>query len=209
MTSIQSSSANESIERRQKMIDGQLRTGGVNDALVLAAFLTVRREDYVSGESLSLVYSDRAQRARSDGGNMLPPLILARLLQALRVAPGEAALDVAGGGYSGALLRAMGAKVDEIGADLDFLAASSRASYGAILVNGGFAIDPTVLTDRLAPGGRLVGVRLSQSGGHAVVIERGGAGLSAESVLFECSAPLARGFRQAGGLCILDVSLLP
>ena len=194
MASIQSSNADESIERRQKLVDGQLRTGGVNDAEVLAAFLTVRREDYVAAASLSLAYSDRAQRARLGGGALLPPLMLARLLQALKIAPGESALDVAGGGYSGALLRAMGAKVDEIGADLVFPATSAHGGYGAILVNGGFEIDPIALTDLLAPGGRLAGVRLSQAGGHAVVIERGAVGVSAESVIFECSAPLIAAF---------------
>ncbi len=192
--SIQSANAGKSSERRQKLVDGQLRTGGVNEAAVLAAFLAVRREDYVAGQSLSLIYSDGAQRARSGGESLLPPMVLGRLLQALNVVPGETVLDVAGGGYSSALLRAMGADVDAIGADLAPAAAPAHGRYQAILVNGGFEVDPTSLTDRLAPGGRLVGVRLSQSGGHAVLIERGAAGLSAESVLFECSAPLLAAF---------------
>jgi protein-L-isoaspartate(D-aspartate) O-methyltransferase len=192
--SIQSPNADESIERRQKLIDGQLRTGGVNDAEVLAAFLAVPREDYVAGTSLTLAYSDGPQRARAGGANLLPPLMLARLLQALEITPGESVLDVAGGGYSGALLRAMGAKVDEIGADLVFPTTAARGGYGAILVNGGFERDPTSLTDLLAPGGRLAGVRLSQGGGRAVLIERGAVAVSAESVIFECSAPLIAAF---------------
>jgi len=184
----------ESAGRRQRLVDGQLRTGGVNDPDVLAAFLAVPRENYVSGDSLTLAYSDRPQRARADGSPVMPPLKLARLIQALGVKPGESVLTVAGGGYTGALLRAMGAEVTEISAGEAGAPPRNGAPFQAILVSGGFSATPDSLLALLAPGGKLAGFRLSSLGNHAVVIERVAAGGTDEAVIFEGSAPVLPAF---------------
>ena len=188
--------AEGSAERRQKLVDGQLRTGGVNDPEVLSAFLAVPRENYVAGDSLTLAYSDGPQRARADGSPLLSPLKLARLIQALGVKPGESALAVAGGGYSGALLRAMGANVSEVPAGDAAGPVHRGAPFQAILVSAGFSVNPDSLLASLAPGGKLAGFRLSSSGNHAVVIERVAGGGFDESVIFEGSAPVLSAFEK-------------
>ncbi len=179
----------ESDMRRQKLVDGQLRTGGVNDPAVLAAFLAGPREQFAQEAPLAVVYSDGALKARSGAAKLLPPLALARLVQALALKPGAKTLDVAGGGYSAALMRAMGAEVVEGGAD-----AAHGGPFDAILLNGGFEAEPTALTALLAPGGRLAGFRCAPSGGHAVVIERSGHGALDEAAVFEGSAAVLPGF---------------
>ncbi len=181
----------ESAGRRQKLVDGQLRAGGVNDADVLAAFLAVPREQFAASGSLALIYSDRALKARSGGLDLLAPLALARLLQALSPKAGVKALDVAGGGYCAALMRAMGAEVVEVGPEA---AAAAGASFDAIMLNGAFESEPTALTALLAPGGKLAGFRAGPSGGHAVVIERSAHGALDESVVFEGSAAVLAAF---------------
>lgn len=186
--------ADESGERRQKLVDGQLRTGGVNAPDVLAAFLAVPRENFVAGDSLTLAYSDRPLSARSDSSPLLPPLKLARLIQALDVGAGDCVLAVGGGGYSAALLSAMGAKVAEISAAAASNPPASAGPFRAILVSGGFAVDPVSLLTTLAPGGKLAGFRLSPTGDHAVVIERASGGGTDESVIFEGSAPAIAAF---------------
>ena len=186
--------ADESGERRQKLVDGQLRTGGVNDPAVLAAFLAVPREKYVAGDSLTLAYSDRPLSARSDSSPLLPPLKLARLIQALGVSAGDSILAVGGGGYSAALLSAMGATVTEISPAAAATPPVCAGGFRAILVSGGFAVDPVSLMATLAPGGKLAGFRLSPSGDHAVVMERTAAGGTDETVIFEGSAPVFAAF---------------
>ena len=188
--------ADESGERRQKLVDGQLRTGGVNDPAVLAAFLAVPREKYVAGASLTLAYSDRPLSARSDASALLPPLKLARLIQALGVRPGDCVLAVGGGGYSAALLSAMGAAVTEISPAAAAAPSAIAVGYRSILVSGGFAVDPVSLLATLAPGGKLAGFRLSPSGDHAVVMESAAAGGTDETVIFEGSAPVLAAFKR-------------
>src|ERR1700730_10520805 len=101
------------LDRRLHMVNGQLRTGGVVDKGVLAAFLEVPRQRFVAPEHESLAYLDRELPARgAKFRRLLAPMVLARMLQAVTVAAGDRALDVGGGsGYGAALLAAMGAKV--------------------------------------------------------------------------------------------------
>src|ERR1700733_4884284 len=101
------------LDRRLQMVNGQLRTGGVVDKVVLAAFLEVPRQRFVATEHESLAYLDRELPARgAKFRRLLAPMVLARMLQAVTIAAGDRALDVAGGsGYGAALLAAMGAKV--------------------------------------------------------------------------------------------------
>src|SRR5271154_1139027 len=101
------------LDRRLHMVNGQLRTGGVVDKVVLAAFLEVPRQRFVAPEHESLAYVDRELPARgAKFRRLLAPMVLARMLQAVTVVAGDRALDVAGGsGYGAAILAAMGAKV--------------------------------------------------------------------------------------------------
>ena len=101
------------LDRRVHMVNSQLRTGGIVDKVVLAAFLEVPRQRFVAPEHESLAYLDRELPARgAKFRRLLAPMVLARMLQAVTVTAGDRALDVAGGsGYGAALLVAMGAKV--------------------------------------------------------------------------------------------------
>src|SRR5258708_32948498 len=101
------------LDRRLHMVNGQLRTGGVVDKAVLAAFPETPRQHFVAPEHESLAYLDRQLPARrAKFRHLLAPMVLARMFQAATVVPGDRALDVAGGsGYGAALLAAMGAKV--------------------------------------------------------------------------------------------------
>ena len=188
--------AGESADRRQKLVDGQLRTGGVNDPDVLTAFLAVPREGYVAGDSLTLAYSDGPQRARVDGSPLMAPLKLARLIQALGVKQGESVLAVAGGGYSAAILKAMGAEVTEVSAGEAGTRPRTGGPFQAILVSGGFSANPDSLLALLAPGGKLAGFRLSPTGNHAVVIERLESLGTDEAIIFEGSAPVLSAFEK-------------
>src|ERR1700691_4814269 len=105
--------------QRLAMVNGQLRTCDVTDVSVLAAFLDVPRERFVSPSLAKLAYVDRdVPAANADARRLLAPRTLARLLQAAEIAPGERALDVGGGaGYSAALLQQLGASVVAIESD--------------------------------------------------------------------------------------------
>jgi protein-L-isoaspartate(D-aspartate) O-methyltransferase len=214
----QAISSDDLAARRQRMVDGQLRTCDVTDQALLAAFARIPRESFVAPTFASLAYLDRDVPAL--GGSerlLLAPMVLARLIQAASVRPGEKALDVAGGsGYGAAILASLGAHVVALESDAGAAAAAkgllekeksveivagdlangaAGGPFDIILVNGAFEQSPEKLLSQLAPGGRLVGVDASFNAMKAVFIERIG-GVANRRILFDATAPRLREFQQ-------------
>jgi protein-L-isoaspartate(D-aspartate) O-methyltransferase len=206
------------LDRRLQMVNGQLRTGGVVDKVVLAAFLEVARQHFVAPEHESLAYLDRELPARgAKSRRLLAPMVLARMLQAATVVPGDRVLDVAGGsGYGAAVLASMGAKVVLLESDAGAAEAAkselhNRANvtvvvgpldsgaaalgpFDRIVVEGAFGVFPDNLVALIADSGRLVGIDASSEPSQAVVYEKSGGGISRRA-LFETRADLLDGFR--------------
>ena len=206
------------LDRRLHMVNSQLRTGGVVDKALLAAFLETPRQRFVASEHESLGYLDRELPARgAKVRRLLAPMILARLLQAATVVPGDRALDVAGGsGYGAAILAALGAKVTLLESDAGAAEAAKAELHGRvnatvvigplasgaaalgpfdlIVVEGAFGVFPDSLTGLLADPGRLVGVDASLEPSQAVIYEKAGGAISRRA-LFETKTDLLDGFQ--------------
>ena len=74
--------------QRLKMVNGQLRVCDVNDLDLLAAFLDTPREAFVAPEMARFAYIDADQPSLgSQTRRLLPPTVLARLIQAAGTAP--------------------------------------------------------------------------------------------------------------------------
>jgi protein-L-isoaspartate(D-aspartate) O-methyltransferase len=205
-------------DRRLHMVNGQIRTGGVVDKVVLAAFLDVARQRFVAPEQESLAYLDRELPARgAKFRRLLAPMVLGRMLQAVKIVPTERVLDVAGGsGYGAAILAAMRVKVVLLESDAGAAEAakselhnrenvtvvvgpldSGAAALGPfdlIVVEGAFGVFPDSLIALLADPGRLVGIDASSEASQAVVYERRGGAISRRA-LFETKAQLLEGFK--------------
>jgi protein-L-isoaspartate(D-aspartate) O-methyltransferase len=209
-------SAETMLDRRLHMVNGQLRTGGIVDKALLAAFLETPRQRFVAPEYESLAYLDRELLARgAKARKLLEPLTLARMLQAAAVAPGDRVLDVGGGsGYGAALLNAMGAKVVMLESDSGAAAAArveiggkanvvegpldrgadNRGPFDLIVVEGAFAVSPDSLIALMADRARLVGIDASAAPSEAVLYEKIG-GAVGRRALFEAGADLLDGFQ--------------
>ena len=205
------------LDRRLQMVNGQLRTGGIVDKVVLAAFLEVPRQRFVAPGHASLAYLDRELLARgAKFRRLLAPMVLARMLQAATVVASDRVLDVAGGsGYGAAILDAMGAKVVMLESDAGAAEAakvelhsrvnvtvavgpldSGAAALGPfdlIVVEGAFGVFPQSLIGLLADPGRLVGIDASSELSQAVVYKKNGAAISRRA-LFETKADLLDDF---------------
>ncbi len=205
------------LDRRLHMVNGQLRTGGVVDKGVLAAFLETPRQHFVAPGHELLAYLDRELPARgAKFRRLLAPMVLARMLQAAAVVPSDRVLDVAGGsGYGAALLASMGATVILLESDSGAAEAAkselhNRASitvvvgpldsgaaalgpFDLIVVEGAFGAYPDSLIALLADPGRLVGVDSSSEPSQAVIYEKNGGGLSRRA-LFETKTEILDGF---------------
>jgi protein-L-isoaspartate(D-aspartate) O-methyltransferase len=113
-----------------------LRRGGVDDQRVLDAMASVPRELFVSAEQRGDAYADRAL-AIACGQTISQPLMVAAVVQALHILPGDRVLDVGtGSGYQAAVLAACGATVFGVERVAELAEAAGRR-----LTAAGFDVD--------------------------------------------------------------------
>src|SRR5580693_9323852 len=123
----------QSALHRRTMVDCQIRTFGVTDQQLLARMLEVPREHFLPGELAQLAYSDIGLQLQPTGPGgerrtLLPPLVLARLIQGAGVGSTGTVLDVgAATGYSSALLAGLAGRVVAL--------ESERCLYNALRSN--------------------------------------------------------------------------
>jgi protein-L-isoaspartate(D-aspartate) O-methyltransferase len=105
---------------RTRMVDRQLRPFDVTDVPVLDQFLTVPREYFLPENQISLAYSDLAIKLINSPNHrrtLLPPLILARMIQGSTPREGDRVLTLGGGGYSAAILAGLVSEVVVVESD--------------------------------------------------------------------------------------------
>lgn len=176
---------------RRAMVDSQLRPQGVTDAAVLAAMGSVPREEFVPAEARAFAYFDRSIPV--DGGVMIPPTPLARLLSEAAPQPGERALIVSSApGYAAALLTAMGLETVQLRAAN--AATVAPGPYDVILIEGAVAEVPAAIGDALAEGGRLATALLVPGGVARLAIGRKVGGTIGFTRLADSQIPPLAGF---------------
>jgi protein-L-isoaspartate(D-aspartate) O-methyltransferase len=200
--------------KRLQMINGQLRTSGVNDLDLLAAFEAVPREKFVAPAQISLTYSDRELASTGPAGRrLLTPRTLGLLLKSAAPVAGERALTVgAGSGYCAALLAALGLDVVALETDASAAKAATAGNprircvdgpltappvgeihFDLIVINGAFEVAPEALLGALRDGGRLVGLSARGQAKRIVLFEKVSGGFS-ERALFDAPGEILPGF---------------
>ena len=170
----------EQARLRARMVDRQLRVGGIVDERVLAAMAAIPRHLFVPSDRRHQSYEDTPLPIGL-GQTISQPLMVATMLEAMDLEGHEHVLEVgAGCGYQAALLGALARDVFtvEVLPELAKLArrhlealGCSRvtvvlgdgglgyppaAPYDAIVVAAAAPSVPPPLVEQLAPGGRLV-----------------------------------------------------
>jgi protein-L-isoaspartate(D-aspartate) O-methyltransferase len=216
-------------ELRQTMVDCQIRTFDVTDQVLLARLLKVPREKLVPADLASVAYSDAMLNVRAKTGEtrgLLPPLVLARMLQGAQVSAADRVLDVAPtSGYSTAILAGLAGSVVALESNPDFAEASranlaavglpdvqvvtgplgegvaNTAPFDLIFVNGAVEANLDHLFAQLVEGGRLIAIQRSPEDptGRAAKAMRFEkiAGEISSRALFDASGPVLDAFRKA------------
>jgi len=165
---------------RRNMIESQVRTYEVLDDRVLQALDRVPRHEFVPQDSIEWAYIDY-QVPLGIGEYMLSPTVEARLIQELRLEPGDKVLEVGTGtGYVTALLAELAGEVWSVEITPGFKVEAEQrlqrmgydnvrvevgdgsqgwerqAPYDAILVTGAMPELPEAFKEQLTDGGRLV-----------------------------------------------------
>jgi protein-L-isoaspartate(D-aspartate) O-methyltransferase len=210
---------------RLAMVESQIRPNGVRDPLILNALATLPRELFVPERQKTLAYMDDAVLAVPAGEGsppryLLPPMVLARLLQSAGLSRSDHALDIGGAtGYSAAVLAQLCGKVDALEAS-EALVETTRRNLKAInaggvtvhrgpldqgladskpfdfiLLNGGVADEPKDLFSQLADGGRLATIVRRGWLGHAYLYSKNSGAVSGRAI-FDAGAEYLPGFEQ-------------
>jgi protein-L-isoaspartate(D-aspartate) O-methyltransferase len=182
----------DKIHARLNMVSNQLRPNGIGDVRLTRAFESIPMELFLPPATRSLAYSDADLPLTKDtvpGRWLLAPLTLGSLLQLAHIRPSDKVLVVGCGvGYSLALVVQLAAKVVGVESyeDLARIATAyvleqgfpnvevvvgalsvgypKEAPYDVIIIEGAVDRIPAILTQQLAPEGRLVTVIKRQIG---------------------------------------------
>ncbi len=171
---------------RKMMVDCQIRPSKVTKQSVLDAFLAVPREAFVSKFQRAIAYVDE-DLPLPGGRNLMEPMILARLVQALEVRPGDSVLVVgAATGYGSAIMARLSGSVIAVETRAQFVKKAQEtlvahgidnaaviksrlvdgyaveAPYDRILVEGGVEFMSETLLQQLTPKGMLAAVYRTQ-----------------------------------------------
>lgn len=197
------------------MVDGQVRAGGVTEARILSAMLTVPREIFVPEARQALAYVDDLHWFGRPGHSrfMPAPATIAKLLHLAEIGEEDSALDVgAATGYASALLGQLAGSVTALEQDpaladaartnLSALGCSDavvltgdaaileKSRFDAILVQGMLDSVPEGLLAALNEGGRLVALIRKGPVGVAHVFHKSGGKVTARAEFSAFLPPL-------------------
>jgi protein-L-isoaspartate(D-aspartate) O-methyltransferase len=101
-------------EARERMVERQIRRRGVRDPNVLSAMQRVPRDAFVPTGLHEFAYDDTPLPLEG-GQSISQPVIVAKMLEAAELHPGDHVLDVGtGSGYSAAIAAEIAARVESI-----------------------------------------------------------------------------------------------
>jgi protein-L-isoaspartate(D-aspartate) O-methyltransferase len=165
---------------REAMVERQIDSRGIHDPKILEAFRSVPREEFLSEEYRDLAYGDHPLPIEA-GQTISQPYIVALMIQAAEIKPGDTVLEVgAGSGYAAAVMSRIAGTVIAIERQADLVKVAqermrrlgfdnvrivegdgtrgwaAEAPYDAILAAASGSHVPPPWVDQLTDGGRIV-----------------------------------------------------
>ena len=165
---------------REAMVERQLKRRGISEQRILDAFRAVPREAFVSAEYAHLAYGDHPLPIEA-GQTISQPYIVALMIEAARIEPGDKVLEVgSGSGYAAAVISRIAEDVVGMERQHDLVEVArerlerlgyanvriveadgtkgcpAEATFDAILAAASGSHIPAPLVDQLKPGGSIV-----------------------------------------------------
>lgn len=208
--------------RRVMMVDTQVRPSDVTKFPIIAAMLSVPREDYVPRALSEAAYMGE-NVVIGENRVLLEARTLAKLLDGLDIQPTELVLDIGCGlGYSTAIIAQLADAVMAVEEDdahateaqrtlsaagVDNAAvihgplaagAAKHGPYDAIVLQGAVEVVPQAILDQIKDGGRIGCVFMQGALGEARIGHKAGGRMTWRAI-FNASAPVLPGFGETRG----------
>ena len=210
---------------RQTMVDCQVRPSDVTNHDVIAAFLSVPREAFISAAQKPLAYIDEDLPLNAHGSSryLMEAMSMSKLIQLADIGQDDIVLDIGcASGYSTAVLSKLCSSVVAVEADEELATQASQilmdlgfdnavvtngpleeglaseGPYDVIFVGGAVEELPSALTDQLKEGGRLVVVEGTGNAGSAKLYCRDHDVVGSQFA-FNCSVMPLPGFQKETG----------
>lgn len=203
---------------RLNMVESQIRPNRVTDPRILTAMAELPRENFVPKPLRGIAYVD--EDIHIGGGRyLMEPMVLARLVQAADIGPGDVVLEIGTGtGYGAAVMSRLASTVVALESDPDLARTATRvlgdlgidnvavvegplatgyprqAPYNVIIFGGSVEHIPPAISDQLAEGGRLVGVLMPPGQAGKAVFGVRASGVVSTRVIFDAATPALPGF---------------
>lgn len=202
---------------RRMMVDTQVRPSDVTKYPIIEAMLAVPREEFVPDALRAAAYAD-APIYLGSGRSMLEPRTLAKILDAVGLAPDEMVLDIGTGlGYGAAVMARMAdfvvaleedtALAEEAETRLGAAGADNVAvisgpleagdarhgPYDVIVVEGAVQRVPSTILAQIKDGGRIVAIFEHNHVGNVRIGYRSGPDVDWRAI-FDAGAPVLPGF---------------
>ncbi|MBH5328800.1 protein-L-isoaspartate O-methyltransferase [Eikenella sp. S3360] len=198
-------------QARFNMVEQQIRPWNVLDFDILDVLAELPREQFVAPEQQAYAYADTTLPL-PNGGAMLEPKIVARLIQGLKLSKEDTVLEIGtGSGYATAILSKLADRVITVDTDQaqqqkartvlerlgitnieyrigDGLANPPIATVSAIYVGGSCPVMPETLRNKLTADGRMAVILGREPVMRALLVRRSGEGFE-QNVLFDTVAP--------------------
>lgn len=203
--------------RRTMMVDTQVRPSDVTKFPIIEAMLTIPREEFVPAAQREAAYMGE-NLDLGQGRVLLEPRTLAKMLDALAIAPTELVLDIGSGlGYSAAIIAHLAEAVVAVEEDDGMVAEAQEAllaagsdnailhngplaegapahgPYDVITIQGGVAMVPDAVLAQLKEGGRIAALFMEGALGEVRIGYKRGDQVSWR-MSFNASSPVLDGF---------------
>ena len=165
---------------REAMVERQIESRGIRNPLILEAFRTVPREEFLAQAYRDLAYGDHPLPIEA-GQTISQPYVVAHMIDAAGIRPGDTVLEVgAGSGYAAAVIGRIASRVIAVERQPDLVQVATErlrrlgydnveivegdgtrgrpreAPFDAIVAAASGSHVPESWIDQLADGGRIV-----------------------------------------------------
>lgn len=203
---------------RTNMVKSQILPNNITNSAFIDVIMEIPRHIFIPENKQGVSYIDSSLPV-GDGRYILPPMVFAKMIEALNIKGDESVLDIAcGTGYSSAVIANLCKKVVAVESSTDLASKAhlnlnklgvenviiisnslargheEGAPYNIILINGAVKEVPAKLFDQLADNGKLITIISKTPNSGSIVIYSKVSGVTSSREVFDVNLSIIEDF---------------